>query len=146
MTSHQSFCKGLPRAVADGLGEAALPHHLATGHMVKLWSGNKQLHYECGIYLQRKVIELGLHFESDAMTNARLLGAFRGREKAIARRLPAARIEAWDKGWARIWESIPLQPIDERFAARITTTLIRYVRVLQPILEDELPADVPWTR
>jgi hypothetical protein len=140
------FCRSLPHAVADGLGDGVLPHHLATSHMVKLWSGNKQLHYECGIYLHRKVIELGLHFESDQMTNARLLGAFRGHEKAIARRLPTARIEAWDKGWARVWESIPLQPIDERFAAQVTKTLVRYVCVLQPILEDELPADVPWTR
>jgi len=141
----QSFCKGLPPAVADGLGEAALPHHLATGHMVKLWSGNKQLHYECGIYLHRKVIELGLHFESDLMTNARLLGAFRGHEKAIARTLPTARIEEWDKGWVRIWESVPLQPLDEPFAARLTKTLVRYIRVLEPILEDEVPADVLWT-
>jgi len=142
----QSFCKGLPPAVADGLGEAALPHHLATGHMVKLWSGNKQLHYECGIYLHRKVVELGLHFESDPMTNARLLGAFRSHERAITRRLPTARIEEWDKGWVRIWESIPLRPFDEPFAERLTKTLVRYIRVLQPILEDELPADVPWTR
>ena len=146
MTSYQSFCKGLPRAVADGLGEAALPHHLVTSHMVKLWSGNKQLHYECGVYLHRKVIELGLHFESDPMTNARLLGAFRGHEKAIARRLPTARIEAWDKGWARVWEPIPFQPFDERFSTQIVKKLARYIRVLEPILEAELPADVRWTR
>ena len=142
----RDFCRSLPRAVADGLGEAALPHHLATDSMVKLWSGNKQLHYECAVYVHRKVIELGLHFEADPMTNARLLGAFRGREKAIARRLATARIEAWDKGWARVWEPIPLQPFDERFSAQIVTKLARYVRVLQPILEDELPADAPWTQ
>jgi len=141
-----SFCKGLPRAVADALGDAALPHHLATSHMVKLWSGNKQLHYECGVYLHRTVIELGLHFEADPMTNARLLGAFRSHEKAITRRLPAARIEAWDKGWARIWQPVPLQALDEPFTAQVTKTLVRYVRFLEPILEDELPADVPWTR
>lgn len=146
VTSHQIFCRGLPRAVADGLGGSALPHHLAMGHMVKLWAGNKQLHYECGIYLHRKVIELGLHFEADPMTNARLLGAFRGHGKAIARRLPTARIEAWDKGWARVWQPVPLQPLDEPFTAQVTKTLVRYIRVLQPILEDELPADVPWTR
>ncbi|HEY8640239.1 MAG TPA: hypothetical protein VIL53_07000 [Solirubrobacterales bacterium] len=132
--------------MADALGSAALPHHLATSHMVKLWSGNKQLHYECGIYAHRKVIELGLHFEADPMTNARLLGAFRGHEKALARRLATARIEAWDKGWSRVWEPIPLQPLDERFSAQLVTKLARYIRVLEPILEAELPADVRWTR
>ena len=141
----QVFCKGLPRAVADALGAAAPPHHSATGRMVKLWFGNKQLHYECGVYRHRDVIELGLHFESDAMTNLRLLGAFRGHEKAIVRRLAGARIENWDKGWARIWEPIPLQPFDAAFSTAVARMLARYVRVLEPILEDELPADVPWT-
>jgi hypothetical protein len=113
--------------------------------MVKLWFGNKDLHYECGIYQRRKVVELGLHFESDAMTNQLLLGAFRGHARAIARRLPEARIEPWDKGWARVWEPIPLERLDEQFGARVTKSLAAYVRVLEPILEDALPADVRWS-
>ncbi|HEY8731925.1 MAG TPA: hypothetical protein VIN69_08105 [Candidatus Limnocylindria bacterium] len=143
--THQTFCKGLPRAVAAELGAAA-PHDVATGWMVKLWFGNKDLHFECGVYLHRKVVELGLHFESDALTNQLLLGAVRGRAKTIARRLPAARIESWDKGWARVWEPIPLQAFDPAFSARVTKTLATYVRVLEPILEDSLPADVRWSR
>ena len=146
MATYQSFCKGLPRAVADELGDAAAPHHLASGWMVKLWFGNKDLHYECGVYLQRRVVELGLHFESDAFTNQLLLGAIRGHAKSIARRLPTARLEPWDKGWARVWEPIQLQPFDERFSAHVTKTLAKYVRVLEPILEDSLPADVRWSR
>ena len=114
--------------------------------MVKLWFGNKDLHYECGVYLHRKVVELGLHFESDAFTNQLLLGAIRGHVKTIARRLPSARIESWDKGWARVWEPIPLQKFDEPFSAQVTATLVKYVRVLEPILEDSLPADVRWSR
>ncbi len=112
--------------------------------MVKLWFGNKDLHYECGVYMQRKVIELGLHFESDPFTNQLLLGALRGRAKAIGRRLPDARIESWDKGWARIWEPIPLQKFDERFSAHVVDILAKYVRVLEPMLEDSLPAEVRW--
>ena len=145
MSTDQTFCKGLPRVVADALGAAAPPHHSATGQMVKLWFGNKQLHYECGVYRHRNVIELGLHFESDALTNLRLLGAFRGHEKAIIRRLAGARIEDWDKGWARIWEPIPLQPLAGAFSASVARKLALYVRIFEPILEDELPADVPWT-
>lgn len=144
MATRQSFCKDLPRAVGAALGDAAPPHHLATGWMVKLWFGNKDLHYECGVYMQRKVIELGLHFESDAFTNQLLLGALRGRAKAIARRLPDARIESWDKGWARIWEPIPLQKLDEPFSEHVVDTFAKYVRVLEPMLEDSLPAEVRW--
>jgi hypothetical protein len=146
VATYQTFCKGLPRAVADELGDAAAPHSSATGWMVKLWFGNKDLHYECGVYLQRKVVELGLHFESDTFTNQLLLGAIRVRAKTIAKKLPAARIETWDKGWARVWEPIPLEKFDERYSTQLTNTFAKYVRVLEPILEDSLPADVRWSR
>jgi len=144
-TSH-TFCKGLPRALAAELGDHAAPHSSATGWMVKLWFGNKDLHYECGVYFRRKVVELGLHFESDAFTNQLLLGAIRVRAKTIAKKLPEARIESWDKGWARVWEPVPLETFDQRFSERITKTLARYVRVLEPILEDGLPANVRWSK
>ena len=146
MATYQAFCKGLPRAVAEQLGDEAAPHSSATGWMVKLWFGNKDLHYECGVYLRRKVVELGLHFESDAFTNQLLLGAIRVRARSIAKRLPSARIETWDKGWARVWEPVALEPFDERYSARLTKTLARYIRVLEPVLEDALPADVRWSR
>lgn len=146
MATHQTFCKGLPRAIAAELGDAMPPHHLALSYQVKLWFGNKDLHYECGVFPQRKVIELGLHFESDAMTNLQLLGACKARSKAIARKLPTARIEAWDKGWTRVWESIPLERFDPAFSADITKRLARYIELLEPMLEDDLPANVLWSR
>jgi hypothetical protein len=145
VATYQAFCKGLPRAVAAQLGERMPPHHQALSYQVKLWSGNKDLHYECGVYLSRKVIELGLHFESEPITNLQLLGAFRARAKAIARALPEARIETWDKGWTRIWEPIPLVPFDAAFSDHVAKRFSRYIRVLEPILEEELPADVRWS-
>jgi hypothetical protein len=146
LPTSQTFCKGLPRALAAELGDHAAPHSSATGWMVKVWFGNKDLHYECGVYFRRKVVELGLHFESDAFTNQLLLGAIRVRAKTIAKKLPEARIESWDKGWARVWEPVPLETFDQRFSERITKTLARYVRVLEPILEDALPANVRWSK
>ena len=146
MPTSQTFCKGLPRALAEELGDDDAPHSSATGWMVKVWFGNKDLHYECGVYFRRKVIEVGLHFESDAFTNQLLLGAIRVRAKAIAKKLPAVRIESWDKGWARIWEPIPLEKFDEKFSDHITKTLAGYIRVLEPMLEDALPANVRWSK
>ncbi len=146
MATYQAFCKGLPRAVAAELGDAAPPHHQAMSYQVKLWFGNKDLHYECGVFMQRKVVELGLHFESDPMTNRMLLGAFKTRSKAIARKLPTARIEAWDRGWTRIWEPIALARFDDAYCALVTKRIARYVEVLEPMLEDDLPADVRWSR
>jgi hypothetical protein len=121
-------------------------HSTAWSYMAQLWSGNKQLHYEAWIRDRLGVIEVGLHFEADALTNARLLAAFRARERAIRRVLgPDVRIEDWDKGWARVWEPIALVTLDRSFLARIGTRLAAYVAALEPILRAELPADVAWT-
>ena len=114
--------------------------------MAQLWSGNKQLHYEAWIRDRLGVIELGLHFEADALTNARLLAAFRARERAIGRALgPDVRIESWDKGWARVWEPVELAILDSRFLDRVAARIGVYVAALEPILRAELPADVAWT-
>ncbi|HVR88713.1 MAG TPA: hypothetical protein VHG53_04110 [Candidatus Limnocylindria bacterium] len=141
-----AFLRAITKAVSADLEDSAAPHELLMHSMLKLWFGNKDLHYECGVYERRRVVELGLHFESAPLTNLQLLGAFRARAKTIARRLPNARVEDWDRGWARVWEPIELRPLDARFQKELAGVLVRYVRVLEPILEDELPADVRWSR
>jgi hypothetical protein len=113
--------------------------------MAQIWSGNKQLHYEVWIRERLGVVELGLHFEADALTNARLLAAFHARERAVHRALgPEVRIEAWDKGWARVWEPIELAALDQAFLARIGMRITAYVKALEPVLRDEVPTDVAW--
>jgi hypothetical protein len=134
-----------------GLLREALPADLgtfewsATSWMAKAWFGNRAVHYELWVRYTAKVIELGLHFESDALTNARLYGAFRARAREVKRGLGAdARIEEWDKGWARVWEPFPLHEMDNAYADRIRGRFVDYVRVLEPIVREELPSDVEW--
>ena len=110
----------------------------------KLWTGNEDLHYEVWPRPRLDVIELGLHFEADALTNARLLSAFRTREAEVRAALGAAPlIESWDKGWARVYESHRLES-DRAAAERYGARLAAYISALEPILRHELPADVPW--
>jgi hypothetical protein len=121
-------------------------HSTAYSYMAQLWSGNKQLHYEAWIRDRLGVIELGLHFEADALTNARLLAAFRARERAIHRALGAdVRIETWDKGWARVWEPVALVTLDRVFLERIGDRVGAYVKTLEPLLRSEVPSDVAWS-
>src|SRR5437870_632782 len=88
-------------------------HWQAYSSQAKAWYGNKAIHYELWVRHSARVVELGLHFESDALTNARLVGAFTGRAKEVHRALGSAvLIEQWDKGWTRVWEAIPMQDID----------------------------------
>ncbi|OLC55717.1 MAG: hypothetical protein AUH85_08580 [Chloroflexi bacterium 13_1_40CM_4_68_4] len=110
----------------------------------KVWTGNDDLHYEVWPRPRLGVLELGLHFEADALTNARLLAAFRARQREVRAALgKAPLIEPWDKGWARVYETHPLEedrPAAERYGLRLAA----YVAALEPILRDELPGDVPW--
>ena len=116
-----------------------------SGIMAKASYGNRLLHYEIWVRPRLGVVELGLHFEADALTNARLYGAFRARSREVKRDLGNdARIEEWDKGWSRVWQPLPLLKIDDDYAEMIQTRFVDYVRVLEPILRDELPNDVEW--
>ncbi|OLC53736.1 MAG: hypothetical protein AUH85_13475 [Chloroflexi bacterium 13_1_40CM_4_68_4] len=70
-----------------------------SGIMAKASYGNRLLHYEIWVRPRLGLVELGLHFEADALTNARLYGAFRARSRDVKRALGAtARIEEWDRG------------------------------------------------
>lgn len=113
-------------------------------YMAKLWTGSKDLHYEIWRRSRPAAIEVGLHFESDGLTNARLLGAFRARRAEIRRHLGrGALLEEWDRGWARVYETLPLGD-DPATARRSGERLAAYVAALEPMLREELPAETPW--
>ncbi len=59
-------------------------------YLMKLYYGNEQIHYEASHRARDHTIEIGLHFEADDLTNARLLGAFKMHERAIHKKLPDA--------------------------------------------------------
>ncbi len=139
------------RAV-DGAVRAGVPpelgalQHQNRGWQAKWWFGNQALHYESTPRMRERAVEIGLHFEADELTNARLLAASRAHAKLIARRLGEVRIQEWDRGWARVWEPIPLaEPLGTRNGTVVGKRIAAYVSVLEPILRDELPADVEWS-
>jgi hypothetical protein len=111
----------------------------------KLWYGNKALHYEIWRRERLGTIEIGLHFEADPLTNARLLAAFASNAKPIRRALSDARIEDWDRGWARVWEPLPHRKPDDALASELAERIGAYVTALEPILRRELPSDVAWS-
>ena len=143
----RAFLRGVVERVQHEIAADFPPiHSTAHSNLAKLWSGNRQLHYEAWIRDRLGVIELGLHFEADALTNARLLAAFRARERAIHRALGAdVRIETWDRGWARVWEPVALATLDRVFLERIGGRIAAYVTALEPLLRAEVPSDVVWS-
>ncbi len=117
----------------------------AVSFQAKLWYGNKDLHYEIWPRERLGTIEIGLHFEADPLTNARLLAAFGANAKAIRRTLPDARIEEWDRGWARVWEPLPYRRPDAQLASELAERIAAYVAALELRLRRELPNDVAWS-
>ncbi|HJW48765.1 MAG TPA: hypothetical protein VJ726_05060 [Candidatus Limnocylindria bacterium] len=113
--------------------------------LAKLWFGNHDLHYEITPRERAGAIEIGLHFEADPLTNARLLAAFDANAKAVRRALADARIEQWDRGWCRVWESLPYRTPDAELSKELASRLAAYVTALEPILRRELPSDVAWS-
>jgi hypothetical protein len=113
--------------------------------LAKLWFGNHDLHYEITPRERARTIEIGLHFEADPLTNARLLAAFAANARGIERVLVNARIEQWDRGWCRIWEPLPFRTPDAELARDLASQLAAYVTALEPILRRELPSDVRWS-
>ena len=114
-------------------------------YLVKIHYGNRDLHYEASHRARLHTVEIGLHFEADDLTNARLLGAFRAHERKIRRKLPSARFEEWDRGWTRIWEPVVYERFDGALRDDLAERLAAYISVLEPVLRDELPQDVPWS-
>ena len=142
----RDFLHALPDAVRPLLAEELAAFRTSTGFsLCQLWYGNRALHYEAWLRARHHVVELGLHFEADPLTNARLLAAFRSRERALRRKLgPTVRVEEWDRGWARVWEPLPLAALDAELADRVARRLADFIATCEPLLRRELPSDVPW--
>lgn len=142
----RGFLRRVPAIVRPELPPELAAFRASSGYsLTQIWYGNRSLHYEAWIRSRLNVIEVGLHFEADPLTNARLLAAFQAQRSIVKRSLGAeARIEPWDKGWARVWEPVTLQALDSEFLSRIASRIASYVGALEPVLRDALPADVAW--
>jgi hypothetical protein len=52
--------------------------------------------------------------------------------------LPRAELEPWDRGWSRLYETIPAARLDEDVVSRAVTCMSAYIVTLQPLLEQFL--------
>jgi hypothetical protein len=131
--------------IREFLADDLRDFHWEASFLAKLWFGNHDLHYEITPRERARTIEIGLHFEADPLTNARLLAAFVANASAVHRSLANARMERWDRGWCRVWEPLPYRGADAELAKELASRLAAYVMALEPILRRELPSDVAWS-
>ena len=133
----------LPGATRTHLPPALRKFRVATrGWLCQLYYRDPRLHYELWNMGERRgLLELGLHFESrDRELNARLLQGFsRCMVEVKATLGPQWEAEPWDKGWTKVYETLPYEPFSEEMLERVARRLARAMGVLQPIW-DELKA------
>jgi hypothetical protein len=137
--SSSQFMRQLP-----GATRAQLPPHLrqfrafTRSWLCQLYYRDARLHYEVWNMGERRgVLELGLHFESrDRDTNARLLEGFSRRMVEVKATLGSQwEAEPWDKGWTKVYETLPYEPFSDELLAAVAKRLARAISVLQPIFE-----------
>ena len=107
--------------------------------LCQLYYRDPRLHYEVwNLGERRGLLEIGLHFESrDPARNRALLAGFSRRMVEVKAALgPQWEAEPWDKGWTKVYETIPYEPFSDEILEAIAARLARAITVLQPIWDE----------
>ena len=114
-------------------------HHRVWSFGCQFYEDEPRLHYEIVRTSLRfgDRIELGLHLESRSpQVNDALLAYFQGRLVEIKAALgDGFEAELWDRGWAKVYETIPLSPYDAVFLEQVGERMARIISVLHPLLK-----------
>jgi hypothetical protein len=104
------------------------------GRLMKVHFGRPEFHYEAWHHTGAGRLEIGLHFEGSAQENQQAFDFFRVRMVELKEQLPRAELEPWDRGWSRLYETLPAQQLDERVLDAAVERLSDYIVTLQPLL------------
>jgi hypothetical protein len=132
------FMKSIPGATRPHLPPALRDFRWqARPWLVQIHYGHPRLHYEVWTLSRRYLLELGLHFEHrNRSVNARLLDHFDAHAVAIKAELgEGVEVEPWDKGWAKVYETLPLEPFEPLYLEKVAHRLAHMIAYLQPILD-----------
>jgi hypothetical protein len=138
--SYNNFLKTLPPFVTAELS-AEYSHirpHQPFRWIIQFYDDDKRLHYELSRITRLKSIEIGLHFESrDKQLNQFLLTGFQRHLFEIRDQLgDGVEVEAWDRGWSKVYELLPEQELTEDFQRFSAERLAQTIEVCHPILND----------
>jgi hypothetical protein len=106
--------------------------------LVQFHYGEPRLHYEVSRAPKHHGWELGFHCEArDKNLNRVLLNGFRHNLFEIKDELGAGiEAEMWDRGWTKIYEVVPEEPLTADFQTRIGRRLADIIICLHPIFVD----------
>jgi hypothetical protein len=130
------FFSGLRKGVKAKLPQNLRAFDTGRGHgrLMKIHYGRPELHFEVWHHTGAGRLEIGLHFEGSADANQRAFDYFRERMVEVKARLPRAELEPWDRGWSRLYETLPAPMLDEVVLSNAVERLDAYITTLQPML------------
>ncbi|GAC1504480.1 MAG: hypothetical protein NVS1B3_01320 [Candidatus Dormibacteraceae bacterium] len=105
------------------------------GRLLKLHYDRPEFHYEAWHHTGDGRLEIGLHFEASREENQAAFDYFRVRMIAIKAQLPRAELEPWDRGWCRLYETLPATQLDDSALQVAVERLSAYIVALQPLLD-----------
>src|SRR3989442_3374961 len=108
------------------------------GRLMKLHFAAPAFHYEAWHHTGAGRLEVGLHFEASATDNQAAFDFFRSRMVEVKAGLPRAELEPWDRGWSRLYETVPAVRLDDQVLGKTVECMTEYVVTLQPMLEQFL--------
>jgi len=127
--------KALKKTLPSGLRDFTSKRQ---GRLMKVHFGEPAFHYEAWHHTGAGRLEVGLHFEASAVENQAAFDFFRARIVAVKAGLPRAELEPWDRGWSRLYETMPAARLDDVVLARTAECMTDYVVTLQPMLDQFL--------
>jgi hypothetical protein len=130
------FFSGLRKGVKSKLPQDLKAFETTRGHsrLLKLHYGHPELHFEAWHHTGDGRLEIGLHFEGSADANESAFDFFRERMVEVKARLPRAELEPWDRGWSRLYETLPAPQLDEAVLTAAIERMDAYITTLQPML------------
>ena len=130
----------LPEAIRPKLLKPLRDLHTASrAWLVQLYYDSPYIHYEVwNLGERRGRLEIGLHFEArEADLNARLLDGMLAHLFEIKAKLgPSFEAEPWDKGWTKVYETIPLDKFSTEYLERVAARVAQVIGILEPIRRD----------
>lgn len=105
--------------------------------IVQFYGDDPKLHFEVG-RVRNRALEVGLHLESkDKALNQYVINGFLRHLFELKAEL-GAEIEAepWDRGWAKVYELWPDQPLTPDFQRALGERLAFMIAHMQPLLTE----------
>ena len=106
------------------------------GRLVKIWRDRPEIHFEVWHHAGRGRLEVGLHFEGPAALNDAAHAYFRRHIVGIKETLPRAELEPWDRGWSRLYQTLPATRLTEALLEEAAGLAAAYVEALQPLVDE----------